>query len=59
MFIRSAFVLLLGNTPNDVELSASQEAINTWRELPNVSSPDARSYFVWSLLNHNDFVTLR
>lgn len=58
-FIRSAFMLLLGYSPSDAELSASQETIEKWRELPKVSSQDARSYLVWSLLNHNDFITLR
>jgi mono/diheme cytochrome c family protein len=58
-FIRSAFLLMLANPPNDVEFNTSQEAIEKWRELPKVSSQDARSYLVWSLLNHNDFVTMR
>jgi hypothetical protein len=58
-FIRSAFVLLLGFSPDDIELTASQEAIERWRELPNLSHQDARAYLVWSLLNHNDFITLR
>jgi hypothetical protein len=57
-FIRSAFSLLLANLPNDVELSTSEDALKKWRDL-KVSSEDARSNFVWSLLNHNDFVTLR
>jgi hypothetical protein len=58
-FIRSAFMLLLGSSPNDVELNASQDAIKKWRKLPKVLPEDARSYLVWSLLNHNDFITLR
>jgi hypothetical protein len=58
-FIQSAFVLLLGSPPNDVELRAGSEAIGNWRKLPNVSPQDSHAYFVWSLLNHNDFVTLR
>ena len=33
-------MLLLGSSPNDVELSASQEAINKWRKLPKVSAQD-------------------
>ena len=58
-FIRSSFSLLLGSLPSDGELSASQAALNEWRKLPKITSADVRSYLVWSLLNHNDFVTLR
>ena len=58
-FIRSSFSLLLGSSPNDAALSASQEAVNQWRKLPKITAADVRSYLVWSLLNHNDFVTLR
>lgn len=58
-FIRSAFMYLLGSLPNDTELSASLEAITKWRKMPKVSLQDSRSYLVWSLLNHNDFITLR
>lgn len=58
-FIRTAFLLLLGNLPDAAELSVSQEALQHWRALPKSAPQDARSYFVWSLLNHNDFVTLR
>jgi hypothetical protein len=57
--VRGAFMLLLASSPNESELNASREAIHTWRELPKVSFQDARSYRVWALLNHNDFVTLR
>jgi hypothetical protein len=58
-FIRSAFILLLGNSPNDEELSASQEAIKKWRKMPKVSNQDSRSYLVWSLLNHTNFITVQ
>jgi hypothetical protein len=58
-FVRGAFMLLLANSPNEVELAVSMEAIGKWRHLPKVSREDARSYLVWSLLNHNDFITLR
>lgn len=58
-FIRSSFSLLLGSLPSDGELSASQAALNEWRKLPKIMPADVRSYLVWSLLNHNDFVTLR
>jgi Protein of unknown function (DUF1553)/Protein of unknown function (DUF1549)/Planctomycete cytochrome C len=58
-FIRGAFMLLIGSSPNDAELGASQEAFEKWRKLPKLSVEDSRSYLVWSLLNHNDFITLR
>jgi hypothetical protein len=58
-FVRSAFLLLLGNSPNDEELGASLKALKQWRGLPNVSSQESFAYLIWSLLNHNDFVTLR
>jgi hypothetical protein len=58
-FIRSAFMLLLGSSPNDAELNASMSALDKWRKLPKASREDSRSYLVWSLLNHNDFITLR
>src|SRR4029078_12119219 len=56
-FIRNSFSLLLGSPPSDASLSASQDALNEWRKLPNITPADVRSYLVWSLLNHNDFVT--
>jgi Protein of unknown function (DUF1553) len=58
-FIRQAFMLLLGSVPSEEELSASEEALRKWRELPKLSPEDTRSYLVWSLLNHSDFITLR
>jgi hypothetical protein len=58
-FIRSAFMSLLGVSPGDVEVTVSQQAFDKWRHLPNATSESTRSNLVWSLLNHNDFVTLR
>lgn len=58
-FVRSAYVLLLGTSPHDDELGACQQAIDKWRHLPNATSENCQSYLVWSLLNHNDFITLR
>jgi mono/diheme cytochrome c family protein len=58
-FIRSSFSLLLGSLPSDAALGASREALNEWRKLPKIKAVDVRSFLVWSLLNHNDFVTLR
>ena len=58
-FIHDAFLLLLGTSPNEDELSVSQQALEKWRQLPKATSQNSRSYLVWSLLNHNDFITLR
>jgi len=58
-FIRLAFLSLAGFAPTEQELIASRAAFDDWLKLPNTSEPLARSYFVWTLLNHNDFVTLR
>jgi hypothetical protein len=58
-FIRGAFLVLLGSSPSEAELRASLEAIQKWRQLPNVANHEVRRYLVWSLMNHSDFVTLR
>jgi hypothetical protein len=58
-FIRDSFTLLLASTPTDTEQDDCTDALKQWRALPNISADDSRSYLVWSLLNHNDFITLR
>jgi hypothetical protein len=58
-FIDSAFLALLGSPPDAGELHASEQALAQWRKSPKTTAEDARSYFVWSLMNDNDFVTLR
>jgi uncharacterized protein DUF1553/uncharacterized protein DUF1549/cytochrome c len=58
-FISSAFLELLGAAPDAAELRASEQVLADWLKLPKTTTEDARSYFVWSLLNDNDFVTLR
>ncbi len=58
-FIRSAFELILGMAPSDEESHASGEALAAWRGLPDMTEQQARANLIWSLLNHNDFVTLR
>lgn len=58
-FIRMAFLALAGFAPSEQEWIASRAALEDWRKLPNTPESLARSYFVWTLLNHNDFVTLR
>ncbi len=58
-FIRAAFRLVVGIHPGDEEVSASVAAIESWRKLPGGSEDSARANFVWALINHNDFVTMR
>jgi hypothetical protein len=64
MFVRSAFLALLGFAPTGPELTASAKALEEWRRLASVASDPApaeraRASLVWALLNHNDFVTMR
>jgi hypothetical protein len=58
-FVEKAFVVLLGIRPNDSETKSSMQAIRAWKTLPKSSAMIARSNFVWTLMNHNDFVTVR
>ena len=63
-FIRLAFVVLLAAEPNEAEIAASARALAAWRDMPEAPQAEAavgyaRSNFVWVLLNHNDFVTVR
>jgi hypothetical protein len=58
-FIRLSFATLVGFAPTDDEIAASREALATWRGQADTSPSQARAYLVWTLLNHNDFVTIR
>ena len=58
-FVRRAFAVLLGIHPGPAEVAASKKALLAWQELPGGSGKDARMQLVWTLINHNDFVTLR
>lgn len=58
-FIRLAFVTLVGFTPNSDEIAACRETLATWCGQDGTSPSQARAYLVWTLLNHNDFVTIR
>ena len=62
-FIESAFYRLLSIRASDEEVLASMKALEQWRTLPDAADEEpndrARVYFVWALLNHNDFVTVR
>ncbi|MBL8820215.1 MAG: DUF1553 domain-containing protein [Planctomyces sp.] len=58
-FIRNAFRTVVGIEPTPDEVAASLKALNAWRSLPDGTNASARTNFVWALINHNDFVTLR
>ena len=58
-FVRDAFRIVTGIHPGAAELAASVRALDAWKKLPNGSAATARAHFVWALINHNDFVTLR
>ena len=58
-FVRTAFAMLLGIEAGDEEFAAATLALTDWRQLPDGSERNARSQFIWALINHNDFVTLR
>ena len=58
-FIRNTFRVVAGINAGAEELAASQLALKAWRDLPNNTAAIARANFVWALINHNDFVTLR
>lgn len=58
-FVRKAFQRLLGFTPSAEEVSKSCQALTEWRFLPETTAEAACGHFVWALINHNDFVTLR
>jgi hypothetical protein len=56
-FLRRAFALVLGMEAGKAEIAASQQALAAWRTQGPAGSE--RAHFLWALLNHNDFVTLR
>jgi hypothetical protein len=56
-FVRRAFRSVLGISASERETAASMRALDAWRKLPDGAG--ARARFIWVLINHNDFVTLR
>lgn len=58
-FIRTTFRVVVGISPSEEEVAVSEAALDSWRKLPGGSASTARANFVWALINHNDFVTLR
>jgi len=64
LFVQRAFAELLGIRATTGEVEACQQALAKWRMLPDEglgagTGERDRVMLVWSLLNHNDFVTLR
>ena len=59
IFIRNAFRVVLGIEATLAEREACTVALRSWRRLTDSSPERARSYMVWTLINHNDFVTIR
>lgn len=64
VFVQRAFAELLGIRATKGEVEACQKALAKWRMLPDEglgagTGERDRVMLVWSLLNHNDFVTLR
>jgi hypothetical protein len=58
-FIRRSFALLLGIKAGEKEVAAGSRALEAWRESQADTAEHARANFIWALINHNDFVTLR
>jgi hypothetical protein len=59
-FIRRAWMVLVAIHPGEAEVTACRRALAEWRRLePSVSEVVVRAHLVWSLINHNDFVTQR
>ena len=51
--------MITGVQASPAEIQVSIDALNQWRALSDEKIDNARTHFVWALLNHNDFVTLR
>ncbi|MDB6071275.1 MAG: hypothetical protein JWL81_2446 [Verrucomicrobiales bacterium] len=58
-FVNRAFIHLLGTAATPENLTACREAMNAWRSEPAANESTARTLLILTLLNHNDFVTLR
>lgn len=63
-FILLAFEQLLGVRATSAEVNACKKAMEHWRQLPDEglgagTGQRDRIMLVWTLINHNDFVTVR
>jgi len=59
VFIQKLFSVLLGMEADAAEIAACSNALVQWRTVQKNSEEEARTHLVWSLINHNDYVTLR
>jgi hypothetical protein len=63
-FIQASFRLLLGSEPNDAEIAQCLDIFAAWNSANPAKqnaggNARARLLLVHSLINHNDFVTVR
>ena len=58
-FVGLAFLAILGRSVNDAERAACRDALRRWRIDLGAPRATARERLVWTLINHNDFVTVR
>jgi hypothetical protein len=58
-YIRKTFAVMLGISANEAEIEASHQSLEGWRQMSHTSKIEARVHFIWALMNHNDFVTIR
>jgi hypothetical protein len=59
-FIQDAFATVLAGRADETEMAACRDALSSWRSLgTNDALASPRSMLIWSLINHNDFVTVR
>jgi mono/diheme cytochrome c family protein len=57
-FVRAAFETVLAGTPTSGEESSCVQALAEFKKVSG-SVERARGNLIWSLLNHNDFITVR
>lgn len=60
-FVRAAFRYVTGVPPSAAAVESSLKALEQWKQgaAGSVAVLSAKQAFLWVLLNHNDFVTLR
>ncbi|EMI21015.1 secreted protein containing DUF1549 [Rhodopirellula maiorica SM1] len=58
-FVVRSFKTLLSIDADDAEIAASLKALSVWEGQADSSEERARAHFIWVLVNHNDFVTVR
>jgi len=58
-FVEKAFCILLGQAPTPAEREACVQALQSWTKETPKDPARARTNLVHTLINHNDFITLR